>query len=64
MHSHIRGVPEHLRAFCQLCPHEADSLDAIVDHLEQEHGHTAERWPDGGLVVDASDVPELIGGEA
>lgn len=42
---HIRGIPEHLRAFCQLCPHEADSLEAIADHLEQEHGHSAQRWP-------------------
>jgi hypothetical protein len=56
-------IPDNIRCFCELCPHEAHGLEAIVAHLADEHGHghTVERWPDGGLVIDASDVPELLG---
>jgi hypothetical protein len=61
-------IPDDIRAFCQLCPHEAIGLEAIVAHIADEHGdggqdYTPERWPDGGLVIDASDVPELLGGQ-
>lgn len=34
-------------------------LEEATEHLET-HGHKAERWPDGSLVVDMSDVPELL----
>jgi hypothetical protein len=54
-------IPEKIRCFCALCPHEAEGIEAIVAHLEQVHGcPSAERWPDGGLVIDASDTPELL----
>lgn len=53
-------IPERLRTFCALCPHEADSVEEMATHLEQDHGLHAERWPDGGLVIDASDTPELM----
>jgi hypothetical protein len=53
-------IPEDVRSFCTLCPAEEIGLEAIVGHLETVHGMTAQRWPDGGLVVDASDTPELM----
>jgi len=60
-------IPDDVRCFCQLCPHETVGLEAIVAHIEADHfdggdDYTPERRPDGGLVVDASDVPELIQG--
>lgn len=53
-------IPERLRTFCALCTAEADSVEEMVTHLEQDHDLRAERWPDGGLVIDASDTPELM----
>lgn len=53
-------IPERLRTFCALCPYEADSVAEMAAHLETDHGLQAERWPDGDLVVDMSDVPELL----
>lgn len=54
--------PEDLVCHCGLCPNSTFvGVPAMVEHLESVHGQTAERWPDGALVVDASDVPELIG---
>lgn len=56
-------IPEHILAHCQLCPTTTIGINSMAEHQEQAHGHIAERWPDGGLVVDASDVPELLGGQ-
>lgn len=53
-------IPESLRTFCALCPQETADLTAMADHMEQAHGATVERWPDGGPVVDMSDTPELM----
>lgn len=55
-------IPEHVRSHCQLCPTVEVGIEAMAAHQEQAHGHTVQRWPDGGLVVDASAVPELLGG--
>ncbi len=54
-------IPANVVCFCQLCPTQVLGIEAIAEHLDAVHGEKAERWPDGGLVVDASEVPELIG---
>ena len=30
--------------------------DELVPHCEQEHGEELERWPDGEVVIDTSEV--------
>lgn len=64
MTAHIRGIPDQLRCFCGLCPYECDSIPAMIEHIDSDHEHhpDAQRWPDGGVVVDMSEVPELMGG--
>lgn len=59
----IELIPEDIRCRCGLCPTTTVGISAMAEHLEQAHGQYPQRWPDGGLVVDASDVPELIGDE-
>lgn len=54
-------IPEHILAHCRLCPTTTIGINSMAEHLEQAHGQCPQRWPDGGLVVDASQVPELIG---
>jgi hypothetical protein len=53
-------IPRRLRSVCALCGAETQSITEIVEHLEKVHGMQAQRWPDGGLVIDASDTPELL----
>lgn len=54
-------IPVDILVFCQLCPTTTIGINSMAEHLEQAHGQYPQRWPDGGLVVDASQVPELIG---
>lgn len=53
-------IPADVISFCALCPAEEIGLDAIAAHLETVHGEVAQRWPDGGFVIDESDAPELM----
>jgi len=36
------------------------TAEDVAEHLLRRHGYAAARWPDGGLVVDMSEVPELL----
>ena len=52
-----------LRWTCHLCPGEiVGTLHDMMEHLETVHDEHPQRWPDGALVVDMSDVPELLTG--
>lgn len=53
-------IPDHVKWHCELCPAVSAGAEEALRHLAEEHGCHPERWPDGGLVVDASDVPELL----
>ncbi len=52
-------IPDDVRVWCHLCPYETAGVEAIAAHMAEVHGLHVQRWPDGDLVVDASDVPEL-----
>lgn len=58
--------PKNLKFFCELCPWQGRGVNKVIKHLKDAHGYDEpERWPDGELVVDASNVPELlVGGDA
>lgn len=62
------GMPESMTWTCALCPDGDNSvtgaLEDVTAHLSEAHGMQPERWPDGGLVIDTSDVPELLLGES
>lgn len=53
-------MPEHLVSTCELCGVESIGVNDMISHLDEVHDLQAERWPDGELVVDMSDVPELM----
>lgn len=58
-------MPERMNWTCALCPPEAcemnGTLEDVSGHLKDAHGMDSARWPDGGLVIDMSEVPELMG---
>lgn len=58
MNAHMRGA----RCFCNLCHHETVGMPAMVEHINSEHEHhpDAQRWPDGELVIDASDSVDVL----
>lgn len=53
-------MPEHIVSTCELCGVERIGISEMIAHLDEVHDLQAERWPDGELVVDMSDVPELM----
>jgi len=53
-------IPLDLLCTCELCGVEVVGLENMVSHLDAVHDLQAQRWPDGGLVIDASDTPELM----
>ena len=57
-------MPKNLKFFCELCPWQGRGAEKIIKHLKDAHGYSEpQRWPDGGLVVDASNAPELLTGD-
>lgn len=45
---------------CEVCGHHmVGDFEALTEHLGT-HGYEPQRWPDGELVVDMSNVPELL----
>ena len=52
-------IPDDLPCFCFLCLHMETGIEAIAKHVEHDHGLEAQRWPDGRVVVEAFEFPEL-----
>lgn len=45
---------------CEVCGYQmVGDFEALTVHL-RTHGFEPQRWPDGELVVDMSNVPELL----
>jgi hypothetical protein len=61
--SEPRLTPDDLRWTCHLCKttQPFPTIEDVARHLAEVHAMQPERWPDDGLVIDASDVPELAG---
>lgn len=57
-------MPQRMNWTCALCPEGEGNmngtLEDVTGHLERVHGMESARWPDGGLVIDMSEVPELM----
>lgn len=50
-----------MKWYCEMCggdEYEWETLEESAKHLEQMHGAEIERWPDGSVVVDESDVAD------
>ena len=51
--------PTNITVECHLCPTTTIGANSMIEHMEDDHGLLAQRWSDGGPVVDMTDVPEL-----
>lgn len=57
----IPTAPATIRIFCELCPAETFSLDEADRHAttcHPDYDSRVQRWPDGGVVVDATPALE------